>query len=339
MIDWVTATLPFSSEFQFTGGRVMSCDMDGAIEWQTEKRLPVVGSFESKFHIVSKGEGYINISGNPSKFLQGHNLFGSDDLKGLVLETMLRLCKLLNVPVSLSDYQSWSKGNYILQRVDIAYMYSLGNRNNVRSWIRSAEFQSKSRHGRPMTKGGTLYWGKHSRRWGMKAYSKADEITSTKDHRLPDGIPNRDNLLEHAEDKLRIELVLRSMQIRDLLLQNACTWDVNTPAKLHSTFIGSIDMSNQFSLTEDTISDLPARLIAVYRLWKNGEDLRAMYPKNTFYRYRRALLEHDIDIAIVQPNKTSNVIPLVHALRPEAIAQVPEWAKKTNLYFEPRKTA
>jgi len=54
MIDWVTATLPFSSEFQFTGGRVMSCDMDGAIEWQTEKRLPVVGSFESKFHIVSK---------------------------------------------------------------------------------------------------------------------------------------------------------------------------------------------------------------------------------------------------------------------------------------------
>jgi len=237
---------------------------------------------------------------------------------------MLRLCKLLNVPVSLSNYQSWSKGNYILQRVDIAYMYSLGTRNNVRSWIRSAEFQSKSRHGRPVTKGGTLYWGKHSRRWGMKAYSKADEITSTKDHRLPDEIPNRDNLLEHAEDKLRIELVLRSMQIRDLLLQNASTWDVNTPAKLHATFIESIDMSNQFSLTEAAISDLPARLIAVYRLWKNGEDLRAMYPKNTFYRYRRALLEHDIDIAIVQPNKTSNLIPLVHALRPEAIAQVPE---------------
>ena len=339
MIDWVTATLPFSSEFQFTGGRVISCDLDGSIEWQTEKRMPVVGSFDSKFHIVSKGEGFINISGNPSKFLQGHNLFGSDDLKGLVLETMVRLCKLLNVPVSLSDFQAWSNGDYILQRVDIAYMYSLGNRNNVRSWIRSAEFQSKSRHGRPMTKGGTLYWGKHSRRWAMKAYGKADEVGSTKDHRLPDEIPNRTDLLNYAEDKLRIELVLRSMQIKDLLIQNASTWDISTPAKLHSLYMGSIDMSNQFSLTETEISDLPARLVAVYKLWKNGEGLRSMYPKNTFYRYRRALLKHDIDIAVTQPKIISNVVPLIRALRPEAVAQVPDWAKITNLYFEPRKIA
>ncbi len=337
MIDWVTATLPFSSTMRFTGGRVFSCDADGAVEWQTEKRLPVVGSFDSKMHVISKGDGFLNISGNPSKFLQGHNLFGSDDLRGLVLETMMRLCKIFDAPVSEHDLLAWSTGDYLLQRVDIAYMYALGSRANVRAWIRSAEFQSKSRHGRPMTKGGTLYWGKHSRRWAMKAYGKADEVGSTKDHKLPDEILNRTALLDYAEDKLRLELVLRSMQLDDLLLKNASAWDNCTPAKLHSLYLGSIDMSNQFTLTANEISNLPPRLIAVYRLWKNGEDLRAMYPKNTFYRYRRQLLVHDIDIAIMQPNTFGNVVPLVRALMPQAIAQVPDWAKGTALYFEPEK--
>ncbi|MES2069256.1 MAG: phage/plasmid replication protein, II/X family [Pseudomonadota bacterium] len=339
MIDWVTATLPFSSEMRFTGGRVVSCNADGAVEWQTEKRLPVVGSFDSKMHVVSKGDGFLNISGNPCKFLQGHNLFGSDDLRGLVLETMLRLCKIFDVPISGHDLLAWSNGDYLLQRIDIAYMYSLDNRANVRSWIRSAEFQSKSRHGRPMTKGGTLYWGKHSRRWAMKAYGKADEVSSTKDHKLPDEILNRTALLDYAEDKLRLELVLRSMQLDDLFLKKASDWGNTTPAKLHSLYLESIDMSNQFTLAASEISGLPARLVAVYRLWKNGEDLRAMYPKNTFYRYRRQLLEHDIDIAIVQPNVFGNVVPLVRALRPQAIAGVPDWAKGTDLYFEPFKAA
>jgi len=338
MIDWVTATLPFSSAKKFAGGRLLSMDSDGVVEWQTEKRLPVVGSYDARFHVVSQGEGFINISGNPSKFLQGHNLFGSDDLIGLVLETMRRICKALEVPISVNDYLAWRSGNYQLKRVDIAYMYSLESRANVRAWLRSAEYQSKSRHGRPMTKGGTLYWGKHSRRWAMKAYGKADEVNSTKDHRLPNELPKRDLLLEYAEDKLRLELVLRSMQLDDLLcFKMARYWTPDVPAKLHAQFLESIDMSNQFTLPQSQIEDLPARLVAVYRLWKNGEDLRAMYPKNTFYRYRRQLLKHDIDIAIVQPRAFDNVIPLIRALRPQAIAQVPDWAKGTDLYFEPRR--
>nr|WP_315476243.1 phage/plasmid replication protein, II/X family [uncultured Undibacterium sp.] len=339
MIDWITATVPFSSATNLNGGRVISCDGDGNVEWQSEKRLPVVGSFESSFHIVSRGDGYLNISGNPIKFIQGHNLFGSDNLIGLVVETMIRICKFLKVPVHMHDFQAWKAGRFSLQRVDIAFMYSLENRANVRAWIRSAEYQSKSRHGRPITRGGTLYFGKHSRRWSIKAYGKADEINSAKSHRLPDEIPNRGDLEYYAEDKLRIELVLRSMQLDDLFLKDASKWSLDTPANLHSTFMGSIDMSDQFSLTASQLVELPPRLVAVYRLWVNGEDLRAMYPKNTFYRYRRQLLKFNIDIVIIQPKLTNNIVPLVRALRPEAVAQVPDWARHTNLYFDPRRTA
>jgi II/X family phage/plasmid replication protein len=338
MIDWVTATLPFSSAAKVFGGRVISMDSDGVVEWQSEKSLPVVGSYDAKMHVIARGDNMITIHGNPCKFIQGHNLFGSDDLVGLVTEVMKRICKALAIPVVLKDLRSWLEGNYQLNRVDIAYMYSLGSRANVKAWLRAAEFQSKSRHGRPLARGTTVYWGKHSRRWAIKAYGKADEISSTKEHKLPPELPHRDRLADFAEDKLRIELVLRSMQLKDLpFLKLARMWYADVPAGLHAHFLGSIDMSDQFTLPPETVRDLKPRLVGIYRLWENGEDLRAMYPKNSFYRYRRELLAHGIDIAIVQPKRTDNVVPLVRALRPQAMADVPQWARDTELYFEPKR--
>jgi II/X family phage/plasmid replication protein len=98
-------------------------------------------------------------------------------------------------------------------------------------------------------------------------------------------------------------------------------------------------MSEQFSITPVDLYGLPARLVAAYELWKQGADLRAMYPRATFYRYRGDFLKKGIDIAIRQPSKPDNIIPLVRVLRPEAISQVPDWAVGTSLYFDPKKTA
>jgi II/X family phage/plasmid replication protein len=50
-------------------------------------------------------------------------------------------------------------------------------------------------------------------------------------------------------------------------------------------------------------------------------------------------LKKGIDIAIRQPSKPDNIIPLVRVLRPEAISQIPEWAIGTSLYFDPKKSA
>lgn len=98
-------------------------------------------------------------------------------------------------------------------------------------------------------------------------------------------------------------------------------------------------MSEQFNITPANFEGLPARLIAVYTLWKEGIDLRALYPKASFYRYRSELLKQGIDIAIRQPSKPDNVIPLIRVLRPESIAQIPEWAIGTSLYFDSKKLA
>jgi II/X family phage/plasmid replication protein len=236
-----------------------------------------------------------------------------------------------------ADHDAWKTGNYDLKRMDCTAMWELPRRSDVRSWLRAAEFQSKSRHGRPVTRGGTLYFGQHSRRWTLKFYSKGDELdTKNKSHKLPCEILYHDDLKQWADNKLRGELTLRSMQLKELDLDRASNWKISTALEHLLSYIEGLEMSEQFSLTPVILDDLPGRLVAVYKLWRDGEDLRGMYPKATFYRYRAELLKHGIDIAIRQPAKPDNVIPLVRVLRPEAIAQVPEWAIGTPLYIEPK---
>lgn len=100
--------------------------------------------------------------------------------------------------------------------------------------------------------------------------------------------------------------------------------------------ISGLSIADAFMLDPDTITSLPPRLQAAYQLWKDGHDLRAMFPRPTFYRYRSQLLPHGIDIAVKQHRTESNVVPLPVVLHAYP-AQIPAWAVGTPLYFEPRR--
>ena len=338
MIDWITAIIPCHHDERIFGGFVTSISLDGEIDWRVEKKQLIIGSHESSLSIKSLDNKHLFIDGNPAKWLQGHNIFGSNDLIGLVEAVMHKLVPIIKLTPTSLDLELWKAGLYELKRVDCTAMWDLPRRADVRSWLRAAEMQSKSRHGRPITTGSTLYFGKHSKRWSVKFYSKGDEIDA-RGHKLPDEIELRDNLIEYADNKLRGELTLRSIQLKERNLSVAQRWNESTPIEQLVMYIESLTMSEQFSITPVNLEGLPARLIAVYTLWKDGVDLRAMYPKASFYRYRAEFLKKGIDIAIRQPSKPENVIPLIRVLRPEAISQIPEWAIGTSLYFDPKKSA
>ena len=338
MIDWVTANIPCHHDEMIFGGAITSINLDGEIEWKVEKKQQVRGTYESNINVKSIDNKSIHFDGNPAKWLQGHNVFGSDNLIGIVEAVMQKLITILKLSPTDYDIEAWKTGAYFLKRVDCTAMWDLPRRPDVRAWLRAAEMQSKSRHGRPVTTGGTLYFGKNSRRWSVKFYAKGDEVEA-RGHKLPDEIELRDNLIEYADNKLRGELTLRSIQLKEKNLSVAQQWSESTPIEQLIKYIESLNMSEQFSITPINLEGLPARLIAVYTLWKDGVDLRAMYPKASFYRYRSEFLKKGIDIAIRQPSKPDNIIPLVRVLRPEAISQIPEWAIGTSLYFDPKKRA
>ena len=71
------------------------------------------------------------------KFLQGHNIFGTDDLTYL----MVFRCSLKHEELGLHptdvQYEDIQAGRYTLKRVDINLSWHLKNREEVLAWIRS----------------------------------------------------------------------------------------------------------------------------------------------------------------------------------------------------------
>lgn len=340
MIDWITASLP-CTHVPLVTDRILRLNSDGTIDWESPCRLAATGSWESSISIKSmggNGQGmatHLWVSGNPSKYLQGHNVVGSDDLLGLVFDTYLDIVKRRNLTPTEDEIEDVKTGSYRISRVDINYMFELQTRQDVVAWIRTAEFTSRTRHGRPLSKGGTIYWGKHSRRWAIKAYSKAEEIEK---HQLP-GALKKSPLTEYVQNKLRIEVVLKQKELIEKQLDQASELAKYGAKKLYDEYVERIQMSEQIRLSDEKLHELPQRLRSTYVLWQHGEHVGSVLPKSTFFRHKKELLNFGIDIQTVRPKKNAaNVVPLIRILKAEP-AQIPDWAYQSGLIHGERKAS
>ena len=246
---------------------------------------------------------------------------------------MLSLFDHLDIHPTSNELLNIKQGNYRVTRLDINYPYLLPTKHDVLAFIRAAEFTAKTRHGRPSMKGGTLYFGKNSRRWSIKMYCKAEEIL-VKGHTLPDHLNNKNLLIDWVQNLLRVELTLRTKELEKLDLPLAKDLTETVIKSLFSDYIKRLDMNKQIRLTDKKLMELPSRLMSTYTLWKSGEDVTQLLSKATFYRHRKELLEFGVDITF--PMRTndetdySNVIPLLRVLEAKPV-EVPNWAFEHKL--------
>jgi len=348
MIDWLTVIVPCFHPVSVDGGEVLSVDFEGNLEWKTKKSRAVRGSYESNLIVKSvektrRPDGLyteLYIDGNLAKWNQGHNLWGSDDLTGLVSETYLKLIDILNIMPADTDVQRVLNGFYQVARVDCTQMIDLQSLDNVRAFLYAAERMAYLRHrGRGVFSKETLYFGKKSRRWSVKMYAKGDEINA-KNHTLPINI-DTPSIQKWASSKLRVELVLRSLELKNSGLHIAANWGDNTPYEVWQQYVGKIEMTDNIQLTDEAVMALKPSIRAAYQLWLDGHNVKEMYPRMTFYRYRKELQTVGIDIAVTRGNRTEpsnkNVVQFRRVIEAKPCEQVPEWAIGTPLYFEPRK--
>jgi II/X family phage/plasmid replication protein len=332
MIDWVTAKIPCRNNLR--SGCVAKLDADGNVEWISDSWLPVEGSYSSNFMVKSLTPDTIHVSGNPAKWLQGHNLFGTNDLRLLMWRFFLSLHETLadeGLDPTIEQLERIEKGEYTVSRVDINETWFLKNRADVLAWIRAAsEKISMPYRGRGVFSGDTLYWGKGSKYYYLKCYSKGDEIDSKKSN-FPQELRTPE-MLEYADRALRLELVLCSKALREWHINSPCTWTPETAKMLLLSHIRTLDMSNNFKLSDESIDALPRKLRTYYKLWLHGEDLRLELSKPTYYRIRKQLRQYDIDISLVRDidKPSDNVIPLIRVLEAEPVG-VPDWAYEQNL--------
>ena len=307
MIDWITVKVPLQHSGQIHGGRKIEVTPEGEVKYDSPMWKPIEGSYSQNLSIKTaetddQGNGKIlSISGNPTKWFQGHNIFGTDDICGLIYETMLRLCNILEISPSPEDVRAWQKGDYSLSRIDINAMYSLGCRSDVHAWLNAAH--------------------------------KGEEI-NRKGHMLPPEL-SLTSLSDFADDKLRLEITLRQKELKKLGIERGSAWNDFEVQSLYEKYRGRLQMSDQ-KLTSNSIVDLPSCIRGTYQLWSDGHDCRQILSDRTFYRHRNELRKHGIDISIPKSNATTNVVPLIRVLEAVPVG-VPDWAEGTNLYFEPRR--
>lgn len=332
MIDWVTAKLPCNNNLR--SGCIAKLDADGNVEWLTQSFMSVEGSHESSVGIKSLTPQTIQISGNPAKWLQGHNLFGTNNLVELMAQFFSQLYEIMaeeGLNPTIEQCEAINEGRYTISRVDINETWFLKNQYDVKAWIRAAgEKMSMPYRGKGVFSGDTLYWGKGSKYYSLKCYSKGDEINSKKSN-FPTELRTPE-MLEYADKALRLELTLCSKALREWHLNQPCNWAQDTARMLLLQVVRTLDMSNNFKLSSEITRGLPTGLRLAYLAWFNGEDLRTILPKNTFYRYRRKLKEYDVDIVLVRDidKPVDNVIPLIRVLEAEPVG-IPDWAYEQGL--------
>jgi len=339
VIDWLKLRFLISAEGKIPGDMVCIFDPDGQLKWRKVKALPIVGSHEAAVHVSScPVNGCLVIDGNPAKFFQGHNVFGSENIHGLATAITWHVQQRLELELTEVQRQSIYDEMIEVHRVDINRSYSVGSLANARAAVRAIGERATMRHrGRgQLTRDGTAYFGKHSRRSSIKVYAKGHELT---EHALPKDFPFRDEIEAFAQDKLRVELVLRTMEAKDLGLNVLCNWRKNTVSSIFDEFMGKLNVPDNIEPPLPTLESLSPRLRLAYSAWMRGDDLRATLPARTFYRYRKAMLDHGVDILTVRPSDpSSNVTPMLRFLELKP-ASVPEWAYGTSVFFDPQRAA
>jgi hypothetical protein len=329
MLDWFSGYVGYDAS-GLVLGEFFEVEPGGEVVRRRDRWETARGSWRSGVQITRAGptdqmlenrdlgflcadDAVLRLSGNPSKFLQGHNVAGpSVSLLGPVLQALARAFPEGFRPADADDDRLPCVQR---SRLDVTTSVELGSHQAVHDWLKLAGTMTRSRHGRALDSSGTVYWGKNSRRWSLKAYCKHCELGK----HLPENIELLGELLEWTRTQLRIELTLRRPELKDRgTLSERVIWEY-----AHKLEIPTMKEARRM---EDM--EMKPRLRVALQVWLDGTDLAAMLPKATFYRYRRELLDQaGIDIsmsAAAQVEADSSALLGIEELQAREVVKIPE---------------
>ena len=310
MIDWISCTIT-TPDPVYTGNRTSNIGLelspDGEITQRYFKSLLV--NFDdqpssSRLVQVKTPDPYnLYFSGNPSKFLQNHNLFGSDDPVGLYLESGQRVRARCGLFPSPQSYDSCEFTAPKFSRLDITRSFRFSSCSDAQDYIRYVAGTARTRHGAAKLYGSeTAQFGQGSRRWNFKIYDKHAELL--KNHK---GIYQDDELFEWSKGVIRLELCLRGMELHEINKTVALRGRIDFQTIWEHYFNRITFNENTAMTTTETIEGYEKLTNAekgVFMRWKNGEDLRHTLTHDTFYRHRRAVLA-SVGVDISTPPQVS----------------------------------
>jgi II/X family phage/plasmid replication protein len=337
MIDWLTVETPDPVGLPINDGHVCRVRPDGSLDWSTACRRQLEGSWSSSMMFRALGaadDGVcgsgLQISGNPAKFLHGHNLFGSDCPTDLLTRVLERVGPDL-WPNSYHDASLIDLAQGNISRIDLTASWLLDRAEDVVPYLRAMEERvwCPYRGRGVMNDVGTLYYGltkkgKRAKDWQLKLYGKLLEICV---HRLPEPAYSVPCLLSELGRTIRVELTLRTAELKRLGLTKIGDWTPERVAEVWREYVAKLEFG-EATLNLDSLDiaelGLKARHATSLAAWKAGNDLRTVMAPSSFRRLRKELQQlTGYDIAVRCPK--SNVVPLQRFVT-ATYAGRPAWA-------------
>ena len=332
MIDWITARIKLEARLPkpINGGQFVRIDENGEIELCTARRKRVAGSHESSLQVRAPGVYEIEIQGNATKFLRGHNLWGANSPLKLLWAVLTRLealnvfgCSLASLGLSSPAMLAFAA---TLSRVDCTVMLLAETPGDVRGVLRSlrvaGRLRDRGRSGLPhpwenshnVTFGAKP--GKTARHRSITFYDKGEEVDNI--HPLPELIAMDDELTKWVNRCLRAEVRLGANYLRKSGLRSLSAWTDRTALEEWNVMMARIDMNGSDEQPAE-LAGLPAHLQVTYAAWVSGADLRSILMRRTYYRQRQAILEATgADIAIPRPKvPTAQIVPIKRVIELE----------------------
>jgi hypothetical protein len=326
--DYLSFTTRASPEFcpGYSSGWQEHIDPDGVVLKRWPAFLPILGSYDDRLMVKTPDPCTVYLTGNPCKFFQGHNLFGSGDHLGLALAAGVAVRQSVGCFPGPESFKACEFSPLRFTRLDLTRSYRFPSDVEALEWIRAVAGSARSRHGAPLFKGDTVYFGQHSRRWSFKIYPKRQELHVHRPRSGP-ALHHLDLLDDWAVGVVRFELCLRAPELKDL----PADFD---PLTVWQAYYDKITFNENAAMSQKTLIEKTLRTHQQVALmsWRAGNDLRTVYSRAGFYKLRRELLDLvGVDIASppvaqVDPSLTSGLDP--KGWDPESI-------REHGLFFEP----
>lgn len=233
-------------------------------------------------------ESMVEIEGNPSKYLQGHNLCGPDDLYS-TLKKMVRKIDKAGYKCWLNHWHKYCQ----LHEVHVTQMVDLGSRQNKADFMNQLCQLSRTRHrSGEIFAGESVYFGSNkSKQYYWRIYDKEKEVVK-RDER---------SILKRADiaSAVRAELILKRAELVRLGLDDPRKW---TETVLREVFLKYLD---RIKIADGNVSAAPVpplnmtpKDLGIWTRWQARQDLSAGVCRATVMNWRARFKKlYGIDLA------------------------------------------
>lgn len=315
--DWLSCAVPVENVPTWFDTWIESRTDSNCLQWRrpawTEFRDSHTSSSSTKIQVRHDREsGRLKIDGNLGRFGRTDNVWGrSTYAAGACFIDLLA-----------ARHGVRQTGHVSLSRVDLTMNIAFASAGDAYDWLRWSQTVKLGRTSATPYPTGTAW---KTRRWYAKAY---DKIADLKRHKMQ-ALAN--TLEAEVGYLLRLELTLRTNELAHAGADYLHNW-IEEEETMNVIFTERFKplLEGRGATVDELSRGLPVRLSNALEAWRNGRDFHqaiadGRMSRRTFYRLRKELMGHGVDISVPCNVTTLNIRP--RDISPVPVA-APDWYRQ-----------